>query len=173
MHVITIDRFYSNENETLSRFKCDTLRISGVGVEDEYRAVKVMHETRIPKGFYEIDFVFSQRFSNEYYINKRDYTLISRKQYQTLSKQQRDNYEAHKLLHFRNVKGFENVLLHWGNTEKDTSGCYIVGTSIVMFGSHKGVNNSRRKYEEIYPIIYKEYSKGEDIRVEVQDNDLK
>ena len=40
MHVITIDRFYSNENETLSRFKCDTLRISGVGVEDEYRAVK-------------------------------------------------------------------------------------------------------------------------------------
>ena len=34
MHVITIDRFYSNENETLSRFKCDTLRISGVGVGD-------------------------------------------------------------------------------------------------------------------------------------------
>ena len=51
----------------------------------EYRAVKVMHETRIPKGFYEMDFVFIQRFSNEYYINKRDYTLISRKQYQTLS----------------------------------------------------------------------------------------
>ena len=49
-----------------------------------------MHETRIPKGFYEMDFVFSPRFSNEYYINKRDYTLISRKQYQTLSQQQRD-----------------------------------------------------------------------------------
>ena len=112
------------------------------------RDLKVMHETRIPKGFYEMDFVFSQRFSNEYYINKRDYTLISRKQYQTLSQQQRDNYDAHKLLHFRNVKGFENVLLHWGNTEKGTSGCYIVGTSIVMAAAKKkSAKKSKKKVD--------------------------
>ena len=50
-----------------------------------------------------------------------------------------------------------------GEILKKIQAVYTVGTSIVMFGSHKGVNNSRRKYEEIYPIIYKAYSKGEDI----------
>ena len=48
------------------------------------------------------------------------------------------------------------------------------GFSIWDYWSAKSSKYSPRGMnEEIYPIIYKAYSKGEDIRVEVQDNDLK
>ena len=75
-------------------FECYTL-------EDEYRDIKVMHETCIPEGTYEIKFRDVGGFHGKY-----------------LS---RYGEEFHKgMLHVQNVPGFKYILLHQGNTDEHT-----------------------------------------------------
>jgi hypothetical protein len=103
---LTVKRYKSTPNATLGRlfidgvFECYTL-------EDEFRAVKVRGETRIPAGTYKLSlrtegtthFQYSTRFP-----------------------------DIHKgMLHVLNVPGFQWILIHIGNTEKDTDGCLLVG----------------------------------------------
>jgi hypothetical protein len=52
------------------------------------------------------------------------------------------------------VPGFDRILWHWGNTDLDTHGCFIVGSWFDRFGERKGVSGSRMKYVEVYPKIY-------------------
>ena len=81
-------------------FECYTL-------EDQYQAVKVMHETCIPEGTYDIKFrktggfhaKYSERYKNAHY----------------------------GMLHIQDVPNFTYILIHTGNTDEHTSGCLIVG----------------------------------------------
>lgn len=145
---IIVDRYPSEPDWTLSEFKIFGLNNvvkTGVGVEDEKRAVKVAGETRIDNDIYEIEFVVSPTFSNEYFMDKDGY----------LSKTKTARFDKpHLLLHVKNVKNFTAILWHWGNTDKDTRGCYIVGSDFATFDKKKGVGGSRAKYIEIYPVIY-------------------
>jgi len=65
-------------------------------LEDVHRDVKVMHETCIPAGKYQVKLTYSDRF-------KRIMPLIA------------------------NVPNFEGIRIHNGHTDKDTSGCPLVG----------------------------------------------
>ena len=50
-----------------------------------------------------------------------------------------------------NVKGFEGIRIHSGNTDKDTEGCILVG-----FNKVKGnVINSRDTYNKLFSILSK------------------
>lgn len=46
------------------------------------------------------------------------------------------------------------------NTDLDTHGCYIVGSVFGKTGGRDGVLNSRKKYTEIYPLIFKAIKSG-------------
>ena len=86
-------------------------------LEDERREVKVMHETAIPVGVYEILYHKSSRFKARYAAK----------------------YEWHRdgwMLHLQNVPGFEGILIHPGNTDDDTSGCLLPGTSPSQIAGH-------------------------------------
>ncbi len=126
------------------------IRIGGVfqcyTLEDEYRAVKVKAETRIPEGVYNIELRTVGGF-HEKYLRKFGSTF-------------------HKgMLWIKNVPGFEYILIHIGNTEKDTAGCVLVGsTRNVVTGT---VGSSEVAYRKLYPVVLAAIQRGEKVTISV------
>lgn len=92
-------------------------------LEDEFRDIKVYSETRIPAGSYKIELVNSPKFSPRY---------------------------GHLMLWITNVPNFEGILIHPGNTEKDTSGCILLGRRDQLTAT---LVDSRTTYDSIYKIL--------------------
>lgn len=141
---LAVYRNPSEKNWTLSEFFIEN-KLAGVGVEDEKREVKVFGETRIPNGTYEIELSQSPKFSKSYFVDANGYL--------SQTKDVRFNKE-HLLIHVKEVPNFDRILWHWGNTDIDTHGCYIVGSYVGDVKGRKGVIASRKKYVEIYPKIF-------------------
>jgi hypothetical protein len=55
----------------------------------------------------------------------------------------------HLMPHILDVPGFDGIRIHAGNTDKDTEGCILLGTS------HSGdyVGNSRIAFGQFFPIL--------------------
>ena len=128
------------------KFLCYTL-------EDEYRENKVMHETRIPAGTYEITLRtwggFHERYSSRF-------------------------PKIHKgMLWIREVPNFEYILIHCGNTDNNTSGCLLVGDTQAsnVNGSDGYVGSSILAYKQIYPHIANALEKGEQVTIKYTDFD--
>jgi len=118
----------------------------GYSCEDETREVKVMHETCIPPGKYELR-IRDAGGMNERYKKK---------------------YGFHKgMLHLLNVPGFEWIYIHVGNTDDDTSGCILIGKSRFTQNGETVVHESVAAYEELYGLIQLALEWGEEIWVEV------
>jgi len=144
MIALTVKRYKSEADWTLSEFFI-LGAFYGYGIEDEHRDVKVHGETRIPNGVYELALTHSPKFSNAYFTSNRipELSRVQNAEFQT----------PHKLLTVLNVPNFSRILWHWGNTDDDTDGCYIVGSKIGEIKGQKAVLSSRNKYEQIYPVI--------------------
>ena len=62
------------------------------------------------------------------------------------------------------VKGFDGVLIHSGNTALDTDGCLLVGKNDV-----KGmVTKSKDYFLQLYNKVYAAYKKGESITITIK-----
>ena len=122
-------------------FECYTL-------EDQYQAVKVMHETCIPEGTYPIKLRTVGGFHERY---KKKYPTFHR-----------------GMLWIQNVPGFEYILIHQGNTDEHTSGCLIVGDSQqdldVNFNGMVG--SSANAYKKLYPKISAQLLAGNEVTIE-------
>ena len=128
------------------KFLCYTL-------EDEYREEKVMGETRIPSGTYNITLRTTGGFHGRY-VKKYG--------------------EMHKgMLWVRDVPGFEYILIHTGNTDEHTAGCLLLGDSQqANFGSSNGmVGSSVNAYKRVYPPIAKALEEGESVSITYVDFD--
>lgn len=100
---LRLERIFKGESYTIGKlyvddiYYCDTL-------EDKVRNLptekKVMHETAIPAGKYEVIVNLSPKFKRE-------------------------------LPRLLNVPFFDGILIHRGNTARDTSGCILVGENKV------------------------------------------
>jgi len=122
-------------------FECYTL-------EDQYQAVKVMHETCIPEGTYDIKFRTVGSFSERY---KKKYG------------------NAHYgMLHLQDVPNFTYILIHAGNTDEHTSGCLIVGeTQQDLDLSDDGfIGHSGKAYLKLYNKVAKELLLGKEVSIE-------
>ena len=63
------------------------------------------------------------------------------------------------------VKAFEGVLIHCGNTVKDTDGCILVGENKI-----KGqVINSRDTFKKLYALMKAAHDLGETITITITD----
>ncbi len=102
----TIGKLYIND-----KYFCDTLEDRDRGLQqsmslDVIKKMKEYGSTAIPTGVYSVNMnIVSPRFKNKSPYN---------------------NYQG-RVPRVMNVKGFEGVLIHIGNTAKDTEGCILVG----------------------------------------------
>ena len=122
-------------------FECYTL-------EDQYQAVKVMHETCIPEGTYDIQFrktggfhaKYSERYKNAHY----------------------------GMLHIQDVPNFTYILIHTGNTDEHTSGCLIVGeTQQDLEISKDGfIGSSTTAYKKMYAKVAAQLLQGKKVTIE-------
>ena len=122
-------------------------------LEDEYRNDKVMHETRVPAGTYQIllrkEGGFNARYAKKY-------------------------GDFHKgMLHVQDVPGFEYILIHTGNTDEHTSGCLIVGDSQENNQLMKNgfIGKSVQAYKRIYTPIAEALENGEEVTITYVDYD--
>ena len=122
-------------------FECYTL-------EDQYQAVKVMHETCIPEGTYDIKFRTVGGFHEKY---KKKY-----------------GNSHFGMLHLQDVPNFTYILIHAGNTDEHTSGCLIVGeTQQDLDISDDGfVGHSGKAYVKLYNKVAKELLLGKSVTIE-------
>jgi len=110
-------------------FECYTL-------EDEYRDVKVMHETCIPEGEYEIKFRTVGGFHTRY-----------------LSRYGADWHKG--MLWLQDVPEFEYILIHTLNDSTQTSGCLGVGSvqQDLDLDAKGLISQSTDAYKRLYPKI--------------------
>ena len=117
-------------------------------VEDQYQAVKVMHETCIPEGTYDIEFrktggfhaKYSERYKNAHY----------------------------GMLHIQDVPNFTYILIHTGNTDEHTSGCLIVGETQQDLDSSKDgfIGSSTVAYKKMYAKVANQLLQGKKVSIE-------
>jgi len=127
---IKVTRFTSTNDATLSIVSIDR-KFECFGLEDEYRETKVASETRIPDGLYEVRLKPFGGFHRKY-------------------KQRFSFHEG--VLHVQNVPGFEDILIHIGNTERDTAGCLLVGKGATSNGPLL-ITSSKIAYVELYQKV--------------------
>ena len=152
-------RFADNGKATISVFQ-----INGVskcfGIEDEERAIKVAGETRVLEGIYKVALRAEGSYHNRETARYKDKKPGFH----------RGMLAVYNSKDWKIVGGgmtFQYVLIHCGNSEKDTAGCYLPNTS-ASFGTFSG-GSSRAAYEIIYPIIRDAILGGEDVTIEYVD----
>ena len=122
-------------------FECYTL-------EDQYQAVKVMHETCIPEGTYDIKFRKTGGFHAKYSARYKN---------------------AHYgMLHLQDVPGFTYILIHTGNTDEHTSGCLIVGETQqdLDIADDGFIGSSAVAYKKMYSKVANQLLQGKKVSIE-------
>jgi aromatic ring-cleaving dioxygenase len=115
-------------------------------IEDEKRDVKVMHETRIPEGTYEIKLRTFGGHHERYKVKFPDV--------------------HHGMLWLQNVPGFKDILIHIGNTDDDSSGCILLGVAV---DKEKGIlYKSTEAYLRFYKKVVDKIAKGEKVTITIE-----
>ena len=152
---LEVIRFSSQNDSTLGllfdvthgrKFLCFTL-------EDEARDTKVMGETRIPAGIYDLKLRTEGGYHNRFL--------------------KKFGPAFHKgMIWVQNVPNFRWILWHTGNTHEDTAGCLLLGDSSQQNVSKGGfIGASNDAYKRVYPVIADAILSGQRVRVKYIDYD--
>lgn len=129
-------------------YMCDTLEDTDRGLKQsmdlcEIKSKKIYGDTAIPSGTYEVDMdTVSPKYSSKSWASCCN----------------------GKLPRLKNVKGYEGVLIHVGNSSKDTLGCILVG----KYSGGDTISNSVVTFETLYKAMKKAYDDGETIILTIQ-----
>jgi hypothetical protein len=133
------------DEETVSSITVDGVDY-GFILEDQHRDVKVMSDTRIPRGRYKLGL---RTVGGHHARYKKRYPNIHKGMIQVL-----------------NVPGFEYILFHIGNTDEDTEGCLINGkTYIKTRGGRLIVQRSGDAYVPFYMKVAHAIANGEQVEL--------
>ena len=152
---LLVDRKWKKQSYTISNLYingewfCNCLEDADRGLdnsmsEDMIRTLKKPSITAIPRGTYEITLdVVSPKYSKVQFYKDICNGKVPR---------------------LKNVKGFDGILIHAGNTDKDSSGCLLVGQNKV-----KGqVVNSKETFKQLYKLLQDGNSRGEKITIKIE-----
>lgn len=67
--------------------------------------------------------------------------------------------------HLLDVPQFTGVRIHFGNTDDDTDGCILVGTTIV---NENFVGNSRIAFDQLFTKLKSTFDLGEEIQITIE-----
>jgi hypothetical protein len=141
---LTLLRFPSLKDATLGGLLVDE-RFQCFALEDEYREIKVPGETRIPAGTYRITLQKAGKLHEKYAAK----------------------YPEHRgMLTLVGVPDFTGVMLHVGNTDRDSAGCILVGDMAMANGE---LGQSVVAYRKLYGIVSNAILAGEGATIEVRD----
>lgn len=152
---LLLDRFFKGPKYTVGhlyidgKYFCDTIEDVDRGLLDsmslaEIQSKKIPSETAIPRGTYKVTLdVVSPKYS------KRDFYIKVCKG---------------KVPRLLNVKGFEGILIHAGNTEEDSAGCLLVGMNL----ERGKVLKSQETFRKLYKILSGAKLRGEYIQITIK-----
>ena len=151
---LVIDRRWKKQSYTISnltidgKWFCNVLEDADRGLDnsmsiERIKELKKPSITAIPRGTYEVTLdIPSPKYSKVQFYRE---------------------VCSGKVPRLLNVKGFEGVLIHAGNTDKDSAGCLLVGQNKV-----KGqVVNSKETFKELYKLLKDRKSRGEKITIKI------
>ena len=146
---------FSSESDSTNGLLFDVtegVKFLAYTLEDEKRDEKVMSETRIPAGTYEVKLRTEGGHHNKY---------ASR--YGSIHK---------GMLWLQDVPNFKWILIHCGNTDEHTAGCLLVGDSQEnnQIKENGFIGSSSNAYKRIYPSIA-EAVENEKVTIEYIDID--
>lgn len=151
---LLVDRKWKKQSYTISNLYIDGEWFSNVledadrGLdnsmpEDMIRTLKKPSITAIPRGTYEITLdVVSPKYSKVQFYKDVCNGKVPR---------------------LKNVKGFDGILIHAGNNDKDSSGCLLVGQNKVR----GQVVNSKETFKQLYKLLQDGRNRGEKITIKI------
>jgi len=128
----------------------ERLHLQAYTMEDEYRDVKVMHETRIPAGFYELGLQLIETDKTKAYRIKYPW------------------FKNH--IEITKVKGFVGVYIHIGNVDEHTSGCVLLGDTVNNNNVTTGeISTSTVAFKRFYDVVHEALTNGTKCFLEIRD----
>ncbi|EII1351180.1 hypothetical protein LGY98_001826 [Campylobacter coli] len=136
---IKIIRRYTGKTCVIGKFKVfsdDKLLLECFALEEDKEGLESGKDLRIPEGNYNLRRHTPSRFEN---------TLrsITKKDDDTMINVYNDEVPASRA-----------ILIHWGNTDKDTQGCILLG--LTKDNNNESIGQSRQACKEFYDLMYKQ-----------------
>ncbi|EAH8381805.1 hypothetical protein EVC84_06625 [Campylobacter jejuni] len=145
---ITINRRYTGKTCVIGKFKVlgddEEILFECFSLEEDKEGLESGKDLRIPEGNYNLKRHSPSRFENTLRsITKKDDTMIN--------------------VYNDDVPSSRAILIHWGNTDKDTQGCILLG--LTKDNNNESVGQSRLACKEFYDLMYGKNL--EDIKLEI------
>ncbi|EAH4828422.1 hypothetical protein QJ376_001679 [Campylobacter coli] len=137
---IKIIRRYTGKTCVIGKFKVfnddDKLLFECFSLEEDKEGVERNKDLRIPEGIYDLKRHSPSRFENTLrsITKKDDDTMIN--------------------VFNEKVPFDRHILIHWGNTDKDTQGCILLG--LTKDNNNESIGQSRQACKEFYDLMYKQ-----------------
>ncbi|EIZ6095509.1 hypothetical protein QRV36_000132 [Campylobacter jejuni] len=146
---ITINRRYTGKTCVIGKFKVldddDKILFECFSLEEDKEGLESGKDLRIPEGNYNLRRHTPSRFENTLrsITKKHDDTMIN--------------------VYNDEVPASRAILIHWGNTDKDTQGCILLG--LTKDNNNESVGQSRQACKEFYDLMHGKNL--EDIKLEI------
>ncbi|EFN2860422.1 hypothetical protein HKW53_001848 [Campylobacter coli] len=146
---ITINRRYTGKTCVIGKFKVldddDKILFECFSLEEDKEGLESGKDLRIPEGNYNLRRHTPSRFENTLrsITKKYDDTMIN--------------------VYNDEVPASRAILIHWGNTHKDTQGCILLG--LTKDNNNESVGQSRQACKEFYDLMHGKNL--EDIKLEI------
>lgn len=135
---LEIIRRYTGKTCVIGKFKVlddeEKILFECFSLEEDKEGLESGKDLRIPEGIYDLKRHTPSRFEN---------TLrsITKKDDDTMINVYNDEVSASRA-----------ILIHWGNTDKDTQGCILLG--LTKDNNNESVGQSRQACKEFYDLMY-------------------
>ncbi|EIN1014772.1 hypothetical protein LOF20_001095 [Campylobacter jejuni] len=146
---ITINRRYTGKTCVIGKFKVldddDKILFECFSLEEDKEGLESGKDLRIPEGNYNLKRHSPSRFENTLrsITKKDDDTMIN--------------------VYNDDVPSSRAILIHWGNSDKDTQGCILLG--LTKDNNNESVGQSRQACKEFYDLMHGKNL--EDIKLEI------
>ncbi|AUG27106.1 hypothetical protein BOI81_02175 [Campylobacter coli] len=137
---IKIIRRYTGKTCVIGKFKVlddeEKILFECFSLEEDKEGLESGKDLRIPEGNYNLKRHSPSRFENTLrsITKKDDDTMIN--------------------VYNDDVPSSRAILIHWGNTNKDTQGCILLGHT--KDNNNESIGQSRQACKEFYDLMYKQ-----------------